>query len=246
MHASWFVFHGHSLWLLLSEVARTFIVRLEPVHRTPSRRFVLLALMGIDAWDHEGNALAVYREAGADPHEPPGPHTLARHLGITIRYERARLLGGAAFAVLDGAEYIFVRRGLSPLVEGMKIYHELAERHLRAARGEEQHERACDELAYHLRMPRAAFRELLGAVGCDLAALAEPWPATQTAAAIRYLEVTGVPGVVLTPKDARQRGEWVWPPLPDLRRLARAGRLPDGVEAVAIGDRAGSVLLLAS
>lgn len=206
----------------------------------------MVPLLLVDIWDHEGNALAIYREADADPAEPPGPHGLARKLGITVRYDYARLIGGAAHALVKGVEYIFVRPGLTPLVEGVKIYHELAERHLRGARGEQDLERACDELAYHLRMPRPAFRDLVAAVGCDLDALAEPWPASQTASAIRFLEVTDTPGVVVTPRDVRQRGpEWVWPPAPELRRLARAKRLPDGVERVPIDDRPGSVLLLA-
>lgn len=201
----------------------------------------------MDVWDHEGNALAVYREANADPSDPPGPHGLARRLGITIRYDCLTMLGGAEHVTVKGEEFIFVRPGLTPLVEGVRIYHELAERHLRRGAGEEEIERACDELAYHLRMPRRAFRELLGAVGRDLHELAEPWPATQTAAALRYLEVTDTPGVVVTPKDVRTRGpEWAWPPASELRRLARAREVPQGIERVRITDRDGAALLLAS
>lgn len=203
--------------------------------------------MAVDVWDHEGNALAIYQEAGADPAEPPGPHALARMLGLSIRYDAARLMGGAAFAVINGTECIFVRPGLPSAIEGVKIFHELAERHLRPARGGPDHERACDELGYHLRMPRQAFRDLMHSVGRDLAALAAPWPATQTAAALRMLEVADVPGVVVTPRDVRPRGpEWAWPPAVELRRLARARSLPAGVERVEIGDRAGSAVLLAS
>lgn len=200
----------------------------------------------MDIWDHEGNALAIYAEAGADPSDPPGPHGLAEALGIEIRYF-SRLMGGAKYARLDGEERIYVRPGLPPLVEGVRIYHEIAERHLRSARGEEHIERACDQLAYHLRMPRPAFRELLAVVGRDLRALADPWPASETASALRYLEVTDTPGVVVTPREVRARGpEWVWPPEEELRRIARARKLPAGVERVRITDRAGSVLLMAS
>jgi len=201
----------------------------------------------MELWDHEGNCRAIYQEAGADPADPPGPHVLARMLGVTIRYDCVRLIGGAAFAVINRREFIFLRPGFPPLVEGVKVYHELAERHLRRARGELEHERACDELAYHLRMPREAFRWLLEDVGYDLAALAEPWPTTQTGAALRLLEVTDRPGVVVTPRDVRVRGpEWCWPAAAELRRIARSTPPPDGLRAVPITDRSCSVLLLAS
>jgi hypothetical protein len=96
-------------------------------------------------------------------------------------------------------------------------------------------------------MPRPAFRELIVCVGRDLRALAKPWPASETASALRYLEVTDTPGVVVTPKEVRARGpEWVWPPAEELRRIARARKLPAGVERVRIADRAGCALLMAS
>lgn len=202
----------------------------------------------MELWDHEGNCSAIYAEAGADPADPPGPHALARMLGILIRYDCVRLIGGACFAVIGKQHCIFVRPGFSPLVEGVKVYHEIAERHLRSARGEPAHERACDELAYHLRMPRPAFRGLVADVGYDLAALAEPWPASQTGAALRLLEVTDTPGAVVTPHEVRLRGpEWGWPSPVELRRLARSLELlPDGIVGLPITDRPASVLLLAS
>lgn len=200
----------------------------------------------LDVWDHEGNSLAIYAEAKADPLDPPGPHGLAKALGVSVRYF-SKLMGGAKYARVRDEECIFVRPGLPPLVEGVRIYHELAERHLRSARGEQSIEQACDQLAYHLRMPRPAFRELIACVGRDLRALAEPWPASETASALRYLEVTDTPGVVVTPREVRARGpEWVWPEVAELRRIARARKLPAGIERVRIDDRAGCALLMAS
>lgn len=202
----------------------------------------------MDVWDHEGNALSIYRKAGADPGDPPGPHGLARLLKYAIRYDCCLLLGGAERAVIRGERVIFVQRGLTALVEGVRIYHEIAEDHLAGLGvGEEDLERAADELAYHLRMPRAAFRGLVADVGYDLAALAEPWPSSQTGAALRLLEVTDTPGVVITTREVRVRGpEWGWPPVGELRRLVRANRLPDGVKRLPISDRRGAALLLAS
>jgi hypothetical protein len=200
----------------------------------------------MDVWDHEGNAAAIYREAQVDPADPPGAHGLAEALGTTIRYDCTALIGGAKWCRHGHRDFIFVHPKLSPLVEGMRIYHELAERFLRHER-DPRLEQACDQLAYHLRMPRLAFRELIGDVGCDLRALAEPWPATQTASALRYLEVTDTPGVVVTPRDVRARGpEWGWPPADELRRIARGRCVQSGVDRIRIEDRAGSWLLLAS
>ncbi len=199
----------------------------------------------MDAWDHEGNARSIYAEADADPLDPPGPHGLARMLGIILRFDCSRMIGGAQLCVVAGRDTIFVRPGAGPIIEGARIYHEIAERHLRGSQ-DEHLERACDELAYHLRMPRPAFQSLLSIVGEDLAELAAPWPASQTGAALRLLEVTGTPGVVVTPGDVRARGEWVWPPADEVRRLARAKRLPDGVTRIRITDRPGSAVLLAA
>lgn len=202
----------------------------------------------VDIWDHEGNTADLYRRASADLSDPPGPHGLARRLGYVIRNDARLLLGGAERCVIRGVRTIFVHRGLSPLVEGVRIYHEIAEDYLDAAGlGDPDIERAADELAYHLRMPRPAFRELVSVVGCDLAALAEPWPASQTGAALRLLEVHDTPGIVVTPREIRARGpEWVWPSELELRRMLKRGSLPDGVNLISITDRANSVLLMAS
>lgn len=201
----------------------------------------------MEIWDHEGNAAAIYQRARADLADPPGPHGLARRLGYVVRYDCPLLLGGAERCVIRGVRTIFVQRGLRPVVEGVRIYHEIAEDYLESiGRGEPEIERAADELAYHLRMPRPAFRGLLDIVGHDLAELAAPWPASQTGAALRLLEVTDTPGVVVTPREVRARGPaWGWPPDRELRRLVRARAVPRGHELVEITDRAGAYLLMA-
>lgn len=195
----------------------------------------------------EGAALDIYREGGLDPEEPVAAHRLARAiLGRNgVQYAHG-LLGGAVYQALpDGREWIFVRPGLPLLVEQMKIFHELAERHFHRARyvGEDIEQR-CDQLAYRLRMPRPAFRQLVRDVGPNFRELARPWGASDAAGALRYLEVTGAPGVVVTPRAVRARGEvWGWPNEPELRRLARARNLPEGVERV---RARGAVVLLAA
>lgn len=197
--------------------------------------------------DLEGAAHAIYDEAGLDPCEPAAAHSLARRiLGRQgLQYARG-LLGGAAYQPLpDGREWIFVRPGLPLLVEQMKIFHELAERHFhRARRVDENIEHLCDQLAYRLRMPQPAFRRLVRDLGPDFSELARPWGASEAAGALRYLEVTGTPGVVVTARAVRARGEaWAWPEEHELRRLARARSLPVGVERV---RARGAVVFLAA
>lgn len=199
--------------------------------------------------DLEGAALAIYAEAGMDPSDPPSAHELAEALlGPTrLRFTRSILASAMYQRLPDGREWIFVRPGMPPLVESMKIFHEIAERHLWGRERSEHIEALCDQLAYRLRMPSPAFRELVRMVGPDWRALSRPWGASETAGALRYLEVTGRPGVVVTPKDVRARGEaFAWPEEGELRRLARARHLPVGVERVRLGDRRGSVVFVAA
>ena len=195
--------------------------------------------------DLEGAALAIYREAGIDPTAPPSAHDLARAIlgWHGVQYARG-ILGGAKYQPLpDGREWIFVRPGLPVVVEQMKIFHELSHRHFRRS-VDENLEELCDQLAYRLRMPRPAFRELVATVGPDWRELSRPWGASEAAGALRYLEVTGTPGVVVTPGAVRARGEeWAWPDEAELRRLARARSLPAGVERQSM--RGGMVLLAA-
>lgn len=201
------------------------------------------------AADLEGSALAIYAEAGVDPTDPPSAHELAERLVGRGRVQFTRsILGGAKYQRLpDGREWVFVRPGLPMLVESMRIFHELAERHLCGRVRSEHHEALCDQLAYRLRMPRPAFRGLVEQVGPDWRSLARPWGASETAGAMRYLEVTGTPGVVVTPQGMRARGaEWVWPDLAELQRLARARTLPPGIERHRIRDRRGAVVFVAT
>lgn len=82
--------------------------------------------------DLETVALAAYQRASIDPEDPPGPHTHAELAGVTIRYDAAMCIGAAAYDSVR--DIIWVRPGLAPHVEGLRIYHELAERELRHVR----------------------------------------------------------------------------------------------------------------
>lgn len=140
-----------------------------------------------------------------------------------------------------------MKPGLPPRLEVFAIHHEIAERHFFGRVQREDIESLCDQLAYRLRMPHNAFRELARSVGPNWRALSRPFFASQTAAALRYLEVTGTPGVVISQRSLRARGEaWVWPDAAELRRLAKARSLPREVRRHRITDRPGSVVLVAA
>lgn len=210
-----------------------------------AERLRLVSPRLMESGDLEGDALCIYAEAGLDPAEPVSAHDLAHALlgRGGVRYARGLLVGAKYQSLPDGREWIFVRPGLPLHVESLKILHEVAERHFaRARRVDEDLEVLCDQLAYRLRMPRPLYRELVATVGPDWRELSRPWGASEAASALRYLEVTGTPGVVITPRAARARGEeWAWPDEAELRRLARARHLPAGVERRSM--RGGVVLM---
>ncbi len=197
----------------------------------------------------EGAALAIYAEAGLDPEDPPSAQEMAEALmgRGRLQYTRGILGAGRYQRLPDGREWIFIRPGLPKLNEQMTIFHEIAERYFhRRNEQREDIEDVCDQLAYRLRMPCPAFRTLVRHCGPDWRQLSAPWGASETAGALRYLEVTGTPGVVVTPKTMRARGElFAWPCEGELRRLVRARNLPPGIERRRIGDRRGAVVLMA-
>jgi hypothetical protein len=207
--------------------------------------------LAMDVWDHEGNAMAVFREAGIDPAEPQGPHALARALlgRGGLRYGWTPLVGAGCYEPSRGGrpEAIWLRPKLTPFREAWTIYHELAERHLYGSVGEERHELACDQLAACLRAPRAAFRQLVADVGLDLEELAEGILCSQTSAALRWGETTHNPIAVLSPTGVRVRGDdFAWPHEEEVRKLARAKVLPSSVRRVPITDGRGRVAIVAA
>lgn len=167
-------------------------------------------------------ALDAYARANIDPEDPPGPHTHAELAGVAIRYDAGLCIGAAAYDSMR--DIIWVRPGLAPHVEGLRIYHELAERELRG-QVHPDHDELCDQLAFRLRMPLPAYRWLAHQEGPHWTKLARPWRASHVAAALRWGETTDVPTAVLTPEAVRFRGAARrWPG--DLRALAERGSVP--------------------
>lgn len=203
-----------------------------------------------DLWDHEGNARAIYAEAGIDPSAPLGAHALAWALcgARCIRYDWRPLFGDGCYEPPRGGrrETIWIRPKLTPEREAWVIFHELAERHLYEDHHHEEHERACNELAARLRAPREAFLPLVREVGFDPPRLARAVRCSQTSAVLRFSEATGTPLALVSARSVRYRGEeWGWPPEPELRRLARARTLPAEIRRVAITDAPRSAIVAA-
>lgn len=198
--------------------------------------------------DVEGDAVLVHQAGEIDPTDPVPMDTLARRLGLGVR-SMARLVNGAPGALTRVGDRwtIWVLRGLPPERRAFVVGHEIAEWWLRTHYGVEDLEERCNALGAAIVAPRLAMLALLRELGPQPRALAEAFGVTETCATLRMLEVTGRPGVVVSPPAVRVRGEpWGWPPHEhELRRLARARRLPPSVERVPISDERGRVALLA-
>lgn len=177
--------------------------------------------------DTEEATLRLYAQAGADPEAPPGPHALARMLGVDVRYDARQLLGRSRANYDRSRDVVWMRPGLSLPVEAFLLFHELAERELLPLGRSETHEHLCDQLAFRLRMPAPAFAWVARQEGPRWTALARPWIASHVGAGLRWGEVTQEPTAVVTAAGVRFRGEpWDWPEERDLRACLDAGDLP--------------------
>lgn len=197
--------------------------------------------------DVEHEARRLYEEADADTCSPPGPLRLARKLGLEVRRFQGCAAGGdAALVRLHGRPIVFVRRKLSPERLDFAVAHELAEWHLaRVGYREIDVEDVADAMAGALVAPRDAYRAALREHGATFAPLAADFRTTETCVALRLGEVTGRSLVLLGPRVRVRGDEFAWPPLDELRRVARAGGAP-GVEARKLGDDSRRVILLAA
>ena len=83
-------------------------------------------------------------------------------------------------------------------------------------------------------------------VGLELAPLANSYSLTQTAAALRFGEVTRRPVMVVTPRRLLSRGSaWVWGRTEqDIRHLAAEAPLPPGVRRLRLTDEGRRVALV--
>lgn len=175
--------------------------------------------------DLEGIANAAYVEAGLDSSQPSVPRLARALLGADAIQRGPRPLHAPAALIRVGESWrIILARSLPRLCAMFAVGHELGH-WLLARHGYDgaDEERAADHLGAALLAPRRAFLTARRALGEDLPTLAEAFSMTETGAALRLGEVTGVPLAVVAPMQVRVRGPegWVWPDEPTLRKWAR-------------------------
>lgn len=179
----------------------------------------------------------VYSRARVDEERPPGPIALAREMGLVIVRSDLHGPGGAKLA--EGKIHVGRRVGGDALV--WLVAHELAELALRVHdyRGEDI-ERVADSGAAAIIMPRRAFVKHMR--HATISQMAYFYRVSNTAASLRFGEVTSRPLVVIASTHIHVRGEpWEWGDLPG---LAKAKTVPEGVERVRLGDDVRRVRLI--
>lgn len=202
----------------------------------------------MDLADLEGEAEWIYRRGGFEPDEPARAIELATAVlgpGSVVSVHARSLPGDACLATVYGQRRIYLRRGLSPKRARWAIAHELGHHILGLDSSSRENEDACDALAACLLAPRRAFQSALRETTL-FAELAEWFLVSESCAALRLGEVTGVPLALLTPKRVRVRGaEFAWPVEPELRGLVRKSRTPE-VRVMRLGDAVGRVAVRGS
>lgn len=193
----------------------------------------------------DGDAEMIFRTAGFDPADPPGPAALVeRILGDdAIRYA-SRLPPGDAMLIREDQHWrILIRHGLSPVRETWALAHELAEYYLRMFMAEPDIEHAANRLAACLLAPRPAFIHAVSCLGHHPHGLAKAFIATESCMVLRRGEVFGTPVALVTPTTIHVRGEcWEWPSERMLRNFVHSAhtkgftrlRLSDDPRKIAI------------
>ena len=173
--------------------------------------------------DVEGDAVDVYRFAGAELDEPPSIARLCELVtGFAPRYERMRPDGKCA-ADEDGELRVSVRPTLPARRARFIVAHEIAEWwYARSGYACADIEDRCNALGAALVVPRAAARLVIREAGHSPMMLAQVFGVERCLSLLRIGEVTGRP-VVLLRKCPLFRGEpFEWPSDPqELQRLVR-------------------------
>lgn len=159
-----------------------------------------------------------------DTSDPVDPVVIAEGLlgaGCVRAVRASALPGAAALVVVNGQRRIYVRERLPEARRAWLIGHEIG--HLLL--GADAPEFACDYLGAALLAPRRAVTLALRVVGTDWTELARIFGSSQTLAALRASEVSGLPLALVAPGRVRVRGEpWAWPETEGgIRMLAKCG-----------------------
>jgi hypothetical protein len=197
-------------------------------------------LMCLDAATIEGMAIDLYRRLDLDPGTPVDTFRLARMLFGRDAIERVSSIVGerGKTYVVRGQRRIAVCRRLPIDVAHHVVGHELGHAMLdEIDYSEEDTERVCDQIGAALMAPLPAVRSMIRTFGPDHELIADEIVATQTWAALRIAEASGMSRAVLTPQRVYVRGPdtFVWCER-SLRALARDPRSRPGVAKTRLTD----------
>jgi hypothetical protein len=186
----------------------------------------------------ETEARVIYQLCGCDCSRPAPIATLAKCLGATIRaVPGSALPGDAALATVHGERRVYVRRGLPPQRLKFAVAHELGHLALGLDSSTLENEDQCDALAACLLVPGTAFQAALSRRR-EWGAIASCFGTSESFAALRFGEVTGVPLALVAPSRVRVRGAaYDWP--------SNLGEPIPGVRKIRIGDDSTRLALVA-
>lgn len=203
----------------------------------------------MDCGDLELLVERLYACASCSPTEAVPPGRLVRALlgeGRVIVVHAGALRGDGALVRVMGEDRIYIRSRLSPERKRWAVAHELAEWSLaREGYREPDVEETANYLAGAIIAPRRRFLHALRERGERFSDLAHDLIVTESCAALRFGETTGIP-LALIAHTVRVRGElFGWPSEAQVRALA-TGALPRGLRRSRLRDELGRVVIRAA
>lgn len=203
----------------------------------------------MDCGDLELLVERLYACASCSPTEAIPPGRLVRALlgeGRVIVVHAGALRGDGALVRVMGEDRIYIRSRLSPERKRWAVAHELAEWALaREGYREPDVEEAANYLAGAIIAPRRRFLHALRERGERFSDLAHDLIVTESCAALRLGETTGMP-MALVARTVRVRGgEFAWPDEGLLRSIA-AGPIPRGLRRARLTDDRRRVVIRAA
>lgn len=192
----------------------------------------------------------IYALAKYDQTSPPGPLALAKRLlgrEAVLRVPYRAISGDGAFAIVEGRARLFLRSGLPPERLTFAAAHELGHwicHRLGYRAPPESEEADCNAIAGAILMPSHVLRTPISQIP-RLPELAGSFVVTESCAALRIGEATGLPLCLVTPSTVRVRGDgYAWPSREsELRRLATVRRL--GLHKARLHDDPARIIIVA-
>jgi hypothetical protein len=192
----------------------------------------------------------IYALAKHDQTTPPGPISLAKRLlghEAVLRVPYRAISGDGAFALVDGHAQLYLRSGIPPERLSFAAAHELGHwicRQLGYRAPPEVEEADCNAIAGAILIPRRVLRPTVSKIP-RLPELAGSFVVTESCAALRIGEATGLPMCLVAPSTVRVRGEaYGWPSQEsELRQLAKVRR--PGLHKARLRDDPARILIVA-